>query len=126
KTAYMHINPSTLLQTGDNIAKVEKYKYLGVWLYSNGSSDKLYKSLFSIGKKLEKLDKENVSNEQKYKCVVSELVPLLRKKFRIMYDVSVEDKKKVLMMCNKYIDKWAPENNKDQDKDKDKDKDKDN
>lgn len=114
KTKYMHIDHQNKKEeeienvaNNINIEKVDKYKYLGEYIYINGKSEiSYYGFYYEIKRRLEKLDNSNLNNEQKQSIVTKILIPLIQRKFTVLYDIDVEDKKKIIKYLNKYLDKW--------------------
>jgi hypothetical protein len=106
KTNYVHINPTKAAVT--DIALVDKYKYLGEVIYADGNSENSYWSLlFKVKGKLKWLDGNKMTNEQKCSYVSKVVIPLIQKKFTVLYDVGVEHKKKLLKILNIYLTKWG-------------------
>ena len=106
KTACMTINIENPLDIGLN--RVDKYKYLGEWVWSNGSSfNSVRQLLFIIRSKLLWIDKANFPNDQKYQFVTSKLIPIIQRKFSVLYDVNVAEKLKILKLVKSFTTKWG-------------------
>ena len=106
KTAQMLINIENPIDT--NIERVIKYKYLGEWVYVTGeSANSLRLLLYIVRSKLIWLDNSKYTPEQRYQYVTSKLVPIIQKKFAIMYDVSFDEKLKVLRTVKSMLNKWG-------------------
>jgi len=106
KTKYMHINPTKEYVT--TVAKVDKFKYLGEYIFATGTSDASYFAvLYGLKSKLTWLDNNSkMTLEQKQSYITRLVLPALQRKFMVLYDVSKEDKTKILKILNVYIDKW--------------------
>lgn len=97
------------VDTGIN--KVTKFKYLGEWIWSNGvSQNSLRMLLYIVRSKLIWMDKSKFTNEQKVLFVTSKLMPIIQKKFAVLYDINLEEKLKVLRIVKYYTEKWGMEN----------------
>ena len=109
KTACMCININNPIDIGIN--QITKYKYLGEWLWSDGSSNNSLRILLYIVRgKLIWLDKTNYTSEQKYQYITSKLVPIIHRKFSVLYDISLEEKLKVLRIIKSFLNKWGIQN----------------
>lgn len=109
KTAYMNI----CVTDGEiqGLQKVEKYKYLGEWLWYNGNSINSFHTLLNLVRsKLAWVDEKSKFDKMtKSRFITTKIIPMVQKKFTVLYDVSVNDKIKIINMVKFYLDKWEIE-----------------
>lgn len=107
KTAYMNINNASpnLLEN----VEVTKYKYLGEWIYSDGSSINAIRNLlYILRSRLMWIDNNaNTTIDQKYQYITNIIIPFVQRKFAVMYDVVVEEKLKILKLIKSFTNKWG-------------------
>ncbi len=110
KCSYMSINPSKQDSTLKNIPCAKVHKYLGEYISSDGSSSESYtKFMAMLSKKLFSLDRKKVDNATKIKFFSKCMLPWIQRKLMVMYDVSRDEKKKIVSIIKKYLLKWGSE-----------------
>lgn len=104
KCAAMYVNEKSELNT---IEHKTSYKYLGEIVNENGKSIESFTMFVKeLGRKLYSLNKTKHSNENKGKIFFESVLPWLQRKAMIMYDVTNEDRLKVIALVNDYLTKW--------------------
>lgn len=110
KCAYMTINPSDETKVVSNVPVVKSYKYLGEYISSDGSANESYtKFIAMLGNKLVSLDRKKVENDIKIKFFSKCMLPWIQRKLMVMYDISIDEKKKIVSTIKKYLLKWGNE-----------------
>lgn len=110
KTAYMNINVTDEAIVG--LEKVEKYKYLGEWLWYNGNSINSFNTLLSLvkGKLVWVDEKSKFDKFVKSRFITTKLIPMVQRKFTVLYDIQIDQKIKIINMIKYYIEKWEIDN----------------
>lgn len=122
KCAIMKINCSNNNDNGnenynedgfDDIKITNTYKYLGEYLSADGSTAESFKQFISmLGKKLFALDKKkNIDNNTRLGFFAKCMLPWIQRKMAIMYDLSKNDRLKIIYLIKKYLNKWGNEDN---------------
>jgi hypothetical protein len=110
KCAYMSINPTDETKVVTNVPVTKSYKYLGEYISSDGSAAESYGKFISmLGTKLMSLDRKKVENDIKIKFFSKCMLPWIQRKLMVMYDISIEEKKKIVSTIKKYLLKWGSE-----------------
>jgi len=106
KSGILKVNSKTTKNI-DNIPYVSVKKYLGEYLSDDGSNITNFKEFLKIlNRKLYILDKEKVDNRTRVEFFAKIMVPVIQKKVAIMYDLTINDYKKILFLVQKYLAKW--------------------
>jgi hypothetical protein len=114
KTKYMHINMPDKFEANKEftINKVDKYKYLGETVYANGKSDNSFFAFYyEVKRRLQFLDNTKLEKDQKLDVIKKLLIPAIQKKFTVLYDVSLQEKKKIIKLLNTSMVKWGIDTN---------------
>ena len=106
KSAIMRVNCTD--DGFDNVPLVNNYKYLG----ENLSSDGLVRENFNtfvklLAGKMYSIDKKKVSKEDKLSFFAKCMVPWVQRKMMVMYDITQEDRLKVISILKNYMKKWG-------------------
>jgi hypothetical protein len=110
KCAYMSINPSNPIAMIDNVPHVKVYKYLGEYISHDGMSTESYnKFMAMLSRKLLSLDRKKVDDDLKLKFFSKCMLPWIQGKLMVMYDININEKKKIVTMIKKYLLKWGSE-----------------
>ena len=108
KTKLMLVNCKNEFDIG--IEVVNKYKYLGQEMLSNGDSYScLLNLLYMLRQKLSWVDKLNITKEEKLGHLTSKILPIVQRKLSILYDINFEDKLNILRLIKTYSLKWSQE-----------------
>lgn len=106
KSAIMRINSTDNIF--DNVPLVNGYKYLGEYVSHNGS---VYESFTDFMKllsgKLFSIDKKRVTKDIKLGFFAKCMIPWVQRKMMVMYDITQEDRLKVISLLKKYMQKWG-------------------
>lgn len=108
KSAIMNINCNYNIPI-DNIPQVSNYKYLGEYLSNDGTTIESLKiflkelnlRLLSVHKK------KRIPNEIKLGFFTKSVIPWIKRKMLIMYDISNNDRKKIIAIIKEYMNKWG-------------------
>lgn len=110
KSAIMTINEDTVPQKSlATIQKVQKFKYLGEYLTSNGDSSEPYAELLTniTGRLIRININTRLDDAQKIKAFETFILPQLQKKLLTMYDIGTTRRIKIASIIKTYLTKWG-------------------
>lgn len=94
----------------DEVPYVETYKYLGEYVSIDGTSATSYSAFISmLTKKLFALEKKKIDKPTKLKFFSKCMLPWIKRKMAIMYDIKKGSKLKIITLIKKYLIKWGSE-----------------
>ncbi len=92
----------------DDIEVIDKYRYLGEYLTSNGEYVHSLKIFYKeLGKRLFQIDKMRCDDDEKDTIFITTILPWMKRKMKIMYDLSEHDRLNIVALIEKYIKKWG-------------------
>lgn len=109
KCALMVVNDNTVV-TGEltQIQKVNVFKYLGEYVSSDGTCTESYiQFLRGISRKLKMIDVKACPVQDKLKFFEAFVVPWIQRKTMAMYDLSMNNRLKIVSIIKPYIEKWG-------------------
>jgi hypothetical protein len=111
KTCYMEINKvkkEEYTELKIDLLKVDKYKYLGEYIYCTGSSLNSFRGfIMQVKAKLEWFNNnKTITNEAKVLFVTSTLMPVIQRKFLTLYDIGEREKIGILNIVKVFTEKW--------------------
>lgn len=90
------------------IQKVNNYKYLGEYISSDGTCTESYiQFLRGVSRKLKSIDVKKCSTTDKLKLFEGFVVPWIQRKTMVMYDLSMNNRLKIVAIIKPYIEKWG-------------------
>lgn len=96
----------------DDIPNVPVYKYLGEYIVPDGSSEKTYDSVKKmLNGRLSYINKKKYTNEQKLSFLSEQIIPWLRRKTSVMYDLTRDEKLKFINIIRYHCKDWGITNN---------------
>uniref|UniRef100_A0A6C0C7B7 Reverse transcriptase domain-containing protein n=1 Tax=viral metagenome TaxID=1070528 RepID=A0A6C0C7B7_9ZZZZ len=110
KCGIMTINePTVPIKSLATIQKVDKYKYLGEYLTSNGDSSEAYAMLLTItmARLIRLNNNPKLDNANKIKMFETLILPQVQKKLMIMYDIGTSKRIKIASVIKTYVTKWG-------------------
>nr|QBK88707.1 MAG: reverse transcriptase [Mimivirus LCMiAC01] len=108
KCAIMKIFPIEDGTVIPDVPVVEHYKYLGEYISSNGDYAKSYKDfLRDLGKRLNQIERSHHRNDDRVTSFCTQMLPWIQRKMLAMYDLSRDDRYKVVSLIKRYMTKWG-------------------
>lgn len=110
KTGIMMINePTVPTKSLATIQKVDKYKYLGEYLTSNGESAEPFAMLLTstMGRLIRLNNNPKLDNVAKIKAFETLILPQVQKKLMVMYDIGTSNRIKIASIIKTYVSKWG-------------------
>lgn len=113
KCALMVVNDnSPLTPELSTIQKVNVFKYLGEYVSSDGSCTESYVQLLRMmSRRLISLDAKKMSEADKLKMFSAYLVPWIQRKTMTMYDITMNNRLKIVSIVKPYVEKWGGDGN---------------
>jgi len=92
----------------ENIDIIDTYRYLGEYLTSDGKHVHSLKVFYKeLGKRLFHIDKMRCDDDEKDTIFITTILPWLKRKMKIMYDLDEADRLNIIALVEKYIMKWG-------------------
>jgi len=91
----------------DEIIKVDIFKYLGEYLSTDGTSGESYIFFMKmLNMRLKSLDNKSWDKTIKSQKFKEEILPWIQRKTLLMYDISNEQRLKIVAVLKPYTEKW--------------------
>jgi len=96
------------MDTIDEIPNVDVYKYLGEYITPDGTSQLSYNKTKSLlYARLLSINKRDLTNEDRVSILRRQIVPWLKRKLSVMYDLSKSEKKKIINIIKYCTKDWS-------------------
>lgn len=92
----------------DGIPQDGYYKYLGAHITHDGKTDDAFgKFLKMLGGRMHYIDKSDFENDLKFDSFRGAILPWIKRQMANMYDLTKEQRVKVIHIVRTYMDKWG-------------------